>query len=51
MVDAPGYLRWWPQVSFLLKPLFRTNHRWAMARGREGLREGLQKELAACAAR
>ena len=29
-------------LSFLLKPLFRANHRWAMARGREGL----QKELA-----
>ena len=34
-------------LSFLLKPLFRANHRWAMARGREGL----QKELDARAAR
>lgn len=25
-------------LSFLLKPLFRRNHRWAMARGEEGLR-------------
>jgi hypothetical protein len=24
--------------SFLFKPLFRWNHRWAMARGEEGLR-------------
>jgi hypothetical protein len=30
-------------LSFLFKPLFRANHRWAMARGEEGL----QKELAA----
>jgi Polyketide cyclase / dehydrase and lipid transport len=28
-------------VSFLLKPLFRWNHRWAMARGEEGLRREL----------
>ncbi|MBV9645798.1 MAG: SRPBCC family protein [Verrucomicrobia bacterium] len=33
-------------LSFLFKPLFRANHRWAMARGREGL----QKELDARAA-
>jgi Polyketide cyclase / dehydrase and lipid transport len=25
-------------LSFLLRPLFRWNHRWAMARGEEGLR-------------
>jgi Polyketide cyclase / dehydrase and lipid transport len=25
-------------LSFLFKPLFRWNHRWAMARGEEGLR-------------
>ena len=30
-------------LSFFFKPLFRANHRWAMARGQEGL----QKELAA----
>jgi hypothetical protein len=24
-------------LSWLFKPLFRWNHRWAMARGREGL--------------
>ena len=29
-------------LSFLLKPLFSANHRWAMARGEEGL----QNELA-----
>jgi hypothetical protein len=34
-------------LSFLPKPLFCANHRWAMARGREGL----QKELATRAAR
>ena len=28
-------------LSFLLKPLFRWNHRWAMARGEEGLRQEL----------
>ena len=33
-------------LSFLFKPLFRANHRWAMARGQEGL----QKELDARAA-
>ena len=27
--------------SFLLKPLFRWNHRWAMARGEDGLRQEL----------
>lgn len=26
-------------LSFLLKPLFEANHRWAMARGLEGLRQ------------
>jgi hypothetical protein len=25
-------------LSFLFKPLFKWNHRWAMARGQEGLR-------------
>ena len=29
-------------LSFLLKPLFEANHRWAMARGQEGL----ERELA-----
>jgi hypothetical protein len=28
-------------LSFLLKPLFGWNHRWAMARGEEGLRGAL----------
>ena len=28
-------------LSFLLKPLFRWNHGWAMARGEEGLRREL----------
>lgn len=28
-------------LSFLLKPLFRWNHRWAMERGEEGLRREL----------
>ena len=28
-------------LSFLLKPLFRWNHGWAMARGEEGLRHEL----------
>jgi hypothetical protein len=28
-------------LSFLLKPLFHWNHRWAMARGEEGLRREL----------
>jgi len=27
--------------SFIFKPLFRANHRWAMARGEEGLRKEL----------
>jgi hypothetical protein len=30
-------------LSFLMKPLFEANHRWAMARGRQGL----ERELAA----
>jgi Polyketide cyclase / dehydrase and lipid transport len=29
-------------LSFLLKPLFRWNHNWAMARGLEGLQAELQ---------
>lgn len=37
-------LRW---LSFLLKPLFSANHRWAMARGEEGL----ERELARLHAR
>jgi hypothetical protein len=36
-------IRW---LSWLLKPLFVANHRWAMRRGEEGLRQ----ELARCAA-
>jgi Polyketide cyclase / dehydrase and lipid transport len=32
-------------LSFLLKPLFRWNHRWAMARREEGLRRELSLSL------
>jgi hypothetical protein len=28
-------------LSFVFEPLFRWNHRWAMARGQEGLRHEL----------
>jgi hypothetical protein len=31
------------RLSFLFKPLFAYNHRWAMARGQEGLREELKR--------
>ena len=41
-------------LSFLLKPLFEANHRWAMARGEESLRLELARRRAtsdaACAA-
>jgi hypothetical protein len=30
-------------LSFLLKPLFRRNHRWAMERGEQGLRRELNR--------
>lgn len=30
-------------LSFLLKPIFSANHRWAMARGEEGLRSELAR--------
>ena len=30
-------------LSFLLKPIFAANHRWAMARGEEGLRSELAR--------
>ena len=30
-------------LSFLLKPLFSANHRWAMARGQEGMARELQE--------
>ncbi len=33
-------------LSFLLKPLFEANHRWAMARGEEGLKEELARRRA-----
>jgi hypothetical protein len=33
-------------LSFLLKPLFRWNHGWAMARGEEGLRRELIRRRA-----
>jgi hypothetical protein len=38
-VDKP-LIRW---LSFLLKPLFAANHRWAMRRGEEGLRRELAR--------
>ena len=31
------------RLSFIFKPLFRWNHRWAMARGEEGLRRELAR--------
>jgi hypothetical protein len=33
-------------LSFLLKPAFRWNHRWAMARGQEGLQRELIRRRA-----
>jgi len=30
-------------LSFVFKPIFAANHRWAMARGEEGLRRELQR--------
>jgi hypothetical protein len=35
------------QLSFLLKPVFEANHRWAMARGEESLRLELARRRAA----
>jgi hypothetical protein len=37
-------LRYW---SFLLKPVFSANHRWAMARGEESLRTELERRAGA----
>lgn len=34
-------------LSFLLKPLFAANHRWAMARGEEGLKAELARRAGA----
>lgn len=34
-------------LSFLLKPIFAANHRWAMARGEESLKLELQRRRAA----
>lgn len=34
-------------LSFLLKPLFAANHRWAMARGEESLKRELARRKAA----
>ena len=34
-------------LSFLLKPLFRANHRWAMARGEESLKAELGRRAGA----
>lgn len=36
-------LRW---LSFLMKPIFRANHEWAMARGEESLRAELARRHA-----
>lgn len=33
-------------LSFLLRPIFRANHRWAMARGEESLRLELARRRA-----
>lgn len=38
-------------LSFLLKPLFAYNHRWAMARGQECLRAELARQPSVSAAR
>jgi hypothetical protein len=35
------------RLSFLFKPVFAANHRWAMARGEESLRLELQRRRAA----
>jgi hypothetical protein len=43
--DKP-LLRW---LSFLLKPVFRWNHHWAMARGEESLRAELVRRRSAAA--
>lgn len=34
------------RLSWLLKPLFAANHRWAMARGEESLRLELRRRRA-----
>jgi hypothetical protein len=44
--DKP-LLRW---LSFIMKPIFAANHRWAMARGEESLRLELQRRRAHTAA-
>jgi hypothetical protein len=36
-------------LSFLLKPLFSANHRWAMSRGEESLKLELLRRRAALA--
>jgi hypothetical protein len=38
-------------LSFLLRPIFEANHRWAMARGEESLRVELARRAAAEAGR
>lgn len=38
------------RLSFLLKPIFAANHRWAMARGEESLRLELRRRRARTAA-
>jgi hypothetical protein len=41
-VEKPGV----KQLSFLLKPIFEANHRWAMARGEESLKLELARRRA-----
>jgi hypothetical protein len=38
------------QLSFLLKPIYEANHRWAMARGEESLKLELARRHAGSAA-
>lgn len=38
------------RLSFILKPLFSMNHRWAMARGEESLKIELARRHAAAGA-
>jgi hypothetical protein len=38
------------QLSFVLKPIYAANHRWAMARGEESLKLELARRHAASAA-
>ena len=53
--DALSLSTWWPSVyfkpiidklSFLLKPMFRSNHSWTMKRGEESLKLELMRRRA-----